>query len=1231
MAYEFVPEVLTRNPGTPEAEEAIRRLLVDLASRKEYRSLGAPLRPPADAGPVAGFLMGGAGPLTLPGLRLSGGQQFVSNLMSPDTEFERLLINWQTGTGKSIGAAAIGHGFAAQYRAKAALGGRGPTVFVISFLARETIQEEMLRHPEFGFSTAREVEELRALRAAALAGGSASAAARQLSNTLGVLRRRTTDRDRGGYYRFYGYKEFANQLFEVTPLGAARGFDVLTLYAVSSAAEAAGPEPEEGPGPEGGPGPSEFERRLRAAVSRGEVRVNEALLDDLRGGLLVADEIPNTYNVAEKNNYGVAIQYSLDALGAEAPRVVVMTATPMTGSAGEVVDLLNFLVPRRHLPGGRALRRADFFARVAAREGEGGPQVSQLREGALARIAHLAAGRVSYLLDADQSAYPRRRFAGEADPEVPYLRLTLCPMSPYHERTLRQEQAAAGKGEAAGLAADAYALYDMVWPNPAAAPDAPEADPGSTGLYRSGEVLPRLAQAPDEWKAAAGVSVAPGPAPGVRVATGPFLRLERVGVFSAKLEALARKTIARIRAGPGKIMVYHPRVRGPGVLQIAEMYRMVGLADEAAAPTDSTLCGVCGRPRGGHPAGGHEYTPARYVLAHSAIDRAVMLRSIARYNSPANLEGHQYRVIVASRVLREGHNLVAVREEWIAGCPADYPELIQILGRAVRRGSHLGLPEDQRDVTHEVLVSAYRDGRPSPELQRYRDKGKEFLVIQEVERALHRYATDGFLNEERIRAALHAGPGGIRPSLDSLPYAPLLGQEEARALPVRAATFEAYGHGSREVALLAAVCRRLFRERPVWAPEDLWAAVRAGAVRGTGRDPASFEEGNFAAALLGLRRPAGGDPPTAVVQAGRFFVLARVGPGGRPELDVEAHLRWAPAPAGGASVRVADFLREARAGQNFEVRLRAFDEAYFGPGRAAPLEASLVERGAGFHFALLRRLIEAQTESARVTADDGAVLDLYRRFRVLVTVADASAPAAARAYRGGPAGPPEAGVGYLAPNAVNLYDPASRAWYSAPHADFGVGRRHAENDIVVGFVATAGHASVGHDRAAADPGAEAEAAPGAAPALALFKIRPPIQALRGSAGADAGRRPDIRGLARGAVCATRPREELEATLGRLREALAGAGLPPPAGERRGGALALLEGLPARLDYAARYDRAALKRYPSAAELCDAIRLHLLALEEAARAPADGMTAGLRWLYLFHDRPPSVAAAVAVAR
>lgn len=1209
MAYQQIPIV---EPGTPEADRALRGLLADLSERKELRvHVDAAARggPAAPRQPWAGFGSERGAP-ALTGLQLDGAQRFVSEFDNPDTEYPRVLVKWQTGTGKSIVGIGLGNEFIRRAIARGAVGDRAPSVFVIGFTVRETIQEDMIHHPEFGFVSATEVEELRRLRAAQAAAGGASAEARQYAAFVGSLRRRTTDRTRGGYYQFYGYREFANRLFTVTRQGLAAGFDVAALF--GRAEDAFGP-------------------LLAAAVRRGDVLVDEGFLEELRGGFLIADEIHDVYSQLETNNYGIAIKYVFDALGADAPRAAFMSATPIGGCAAEAVDLLNLLVPRAALPGGLPLRRADFFTRAAPAgaanddddeeaPADGSPSssfvVSQLREGALERLAHLAAGRVSFLLDADVGRYPRRTLLGEEVAGVPYLRLTLCPMSPLHERTLAFERARSGKPEGSGLATGAYALYDMVFPNPAGPPDGSE----GVGLYWSGETPTRLAQAPEEWRAAAGVAVLRGAeagvAPGTAVVSGAFFERARLGTFSAKMARAIDEVLRIIRGGPGKIMIYHPRVKMSGVLAYQEALRANGLADETSPPTDATLCAVCGVPRGDHGGAPHEYTPARFVVVHGDVDHAARGRSMSRYGTPANLNGYLYRVIVCSKIVRQGYNFRSVRYLLIAALPTDYPTMIQVFGRSGRKGSHEDLPPEAREVQIRVLVSAHADGRPSPELQRYIDKGSEYLVIQTVERAMfHEWAVDGFANYPRIRTALTGRPPArdlaaplpdFAPTLDALPYVPVVGPTRGA---VRTSTFEAYGHGEREVAAVAAICRALFAVRPVWTYGDLWAAVRAGAVRRANYDPALIDEGNFALALAELARPAGSGT-LAVLRAGEYYVAARDGPAG-PKLDMESYLRD-NAGAGGVptkvSVSVADYLRVSRSGENFTVRLREFEAAYLRPDAPSTPELSLVEYSAAFHHALIRRLVvNAGSTQAPVTSDDTRVLALYRRFRVVVAKVDARDDATALAVIRGSAGP-ETPIGFVTAEAVSLYDNATGQWYSAAHADFGIGRRHRENDIVVGFVAADGSAA-----ASAAPATDAFAAESV---RARFKLRLPIQKLRAATRGDT--RADGRTLARGAVCETRPREELEAFVRRLRIAVAATSPPPTVGGAR-------PAFAANLNYAAQFDRAARKRFPSAGELCAAVRLQLLALEEHARAPADGMTNGLRWIYLFSERSPTISA------
>jgi len=1258
------------NPSADE-DAKLGAFLADIARRKEFAAFrGWAPRPSADVRAslqIPAFYApdpSGAGVPLLPGLQLHGAQRFAENFGSPDTPYLRLVLNWQTGTGKSIAIIALALRHAAEYRARVGTPpAERPTAFIIGF-TRSIIQAEMLRHPEFGFASRAEIAETQRLHALATRAGPKSPEARQHAAHLGSLRRRITDRARGGYFQFMGYREFAGRLLRVTRRGAAAG---LTLQKIFERPERPGrdddPSTALGPGSEGDrQSGGEIVARIGQAVEAGELVVDEDLLGSLRGGFVAADEIHNTYNIQSRNNYGAALLYALDRLEAEgpgeAPRVVFATATMMTGAAAEIVDLLNLLVPRAELPGQRRLRRDEFFARPGA----GAGARSVLLPGALERIGRLTAGRVSFLLDADEAAYPRRVFEGAplrdprpgASGEIPYLRFTPCPMSPFHARTLahfaeqqRAARAARGaKGPArTAAAADpgtrsavpalgvaAYTLYDMVYPNPEFGPRAAAEESGEAyGLFRAGAVARRLAGAPVEWRRAAGVEVETAAGTGDVALRGPFLAIEPAGPgsppglasYSTKFAAAAFLVSELIRRGPGKVLIYLDRVRGAGALQQLEILQANGLASETSAATPSTLCAVCGvakrdhesrgrgpgeargaqaeqlarllgdslPPRGPEPPA-HAYTPARFLLVHSELEPAGVERALAKVNARSNLEGYEYRGLVGSRIMQEGKNLMAFRYQLILSLPDDIPTYIQLLGRVSRKGSHLALPPDQRDVRVWTFVSTGPGGPgdPGPEVHRYAEKMQEYFPIQEIDREIRRRAVDAPLRHGAMAPRL------AEPSLAGLPYEPLVRPGMVEEAPPRLATFEAYGHGDREVETIIGVLRALFAVRPVWTYGDLWAAARTpGAVAGLAADPALFDEGSFALALgrlSGHNPRLWVDPPAAaaglpaasrtedfgVARAGEFYVLAPPprpggeGPGGGAVVDIESYLRDDPPPVR-VRVGVAEFVRTERDSHNFRARLRKFESELARPG-GAPIETTLVTYPPKFHYGLLRRLVEDGAGGASGPAGAaGAAARLYRRFRLLVTASELRAhPEAKRlgeaaltaplAGRGAKKGlPGSALVGYVTARSVRLYapsEPASageRAWFEIPREALGVGLRFGENDVAVGY---------------ASPGGQ-------------LKVRPPVQELAAEEVAD------VRSLARGAVCRTRSREEQE-------------------------------DLASRLGAATRAEA----RGATSGELCDRILARLLEREEEARNGKNGMLEGVRWFYLLDERTPSLA-------
>lgn len=230
----------------------------------------------------------------------------------------------------------------------------------------------------------------------------------------------------------------------------------------------------------------------------------------------------------------------------------------------------------------------------------------------------------------------------------------------------------------------------------------------------------------------------------------------------------------------------------------------------------------------------HKFTPVRFVMAHSDIDKALMDHSIEKFNNPDNTDGNRFMILVGSRIIKESYNTKAICNEFIMGKPDNIPTLIQIRGRAVRKDSHKLLPMEKRHVKLFIFTSCLPEKQKtgldkgkyklSYEEEKYKEKVAAFQVMQEIEKVMHENAIDAFTNNEVVnRDKQHSDP------LGPLPFKPNVDKKFDKELSIdqlNLSTFDIY-HDDKEIETMKSIIKRLFIEiSSVWEYKDLFEAVK---------------------------------------------------------------------------------------------------------------------------------------------------------------------------------------------------------------------------------------------------------------------------------------------------------------------------------------------------------------------------------------------------------------------
>lgn len=646
--------------------------------------------------------------LSLSNYQRHRGQILIDHFINTDS-YRTLLLNWGTGVGKTYAAL----GAAISYHAKT-----GNPVYVLGY-TKDNIINELIIHPEYGFSTEKDLLDLKI--------------AIQSKDVERVHKIRSTIKSRFMYpvgcFVFYGYKEFyglvhdsENDLFQNKTIQAYDNSmficdEVQALYnriAVNMYGQALG--------------------ALSTLTSN-----TKLLLMSATPILFESTEIVRLYNLLIPKDYILNIRKALHSNGYKL----------------KYLDIPKFTV--------------DDFFRFNKTPYSQNSTLPVLREGAAKHLRFIPTGRVSVLFaltdaplkpdlfsssprtedggnDASSSIYPEFEFAGHAIPNVKYLKFITCPISEYHRSVVDKYLSGAVNGQFVPLF-----LTDI------APPLAEE-----IGFIVDDQVIKKYEAIDPSILLKNGVRIRQqGSGIEDKHISGPFLSEQEVGKYSTKYETLL-KILSDIAVNDiGKVIVYCKYVQRTGLLLLQELLRENGYIGVGDVEKRSTKCNFCGEAKHAHTGGpssgmsrsnrvrsgnwtpysknpipNHSFVAARFCIMHSNLNTRTVKETFVSYNAPSNSAGDECRILLGSKMIEEGYDFKGVRHLLVVSPPDSIPSMIQLVGRTTRIGAFVGIPSKLHNIKVRILLSTPIENR------RYIMKSLLYDGIQEIERLFQSTAID---------------------------------------------------------------------------------------------------------------------------------------------------------------------------------------------------------------------------------------------------------------------------------------------------------------------------------------------------------------------------------------------------------------------------------------------------------------------------------------------------------
>jgi hypothetical protein len=728
-------------------------------------------------------------------LELRSYQLFISNYLNPNTNYSRLLVKWETGMGKTIGAISIAINFINFYQKQEIelqdelqdklqedfknieMG----SVFIIGF-TQQIFKNELLKHPELGFISREELEEFNELKKNVFKGNKSFI--EPLKKFSIMLNKRLYNRKGNGFFKFIGYKELTNHLF----IEKEKNINIHSLT----------------------------EDELKKKIKNKEIIINEDLLKNFSNSLLICDEIHNVYNSIEKNNWGVTLQTILNSVNS--CRAVFLSATPLNNKSTEIIDLLNLLNPNLKT----SIKKSDFF-----------DENNNLLENKKSDLKKYLKGKISFIRNKDNEFMATKYFNGEEIKGIDYLKFIRCPFSKFHYKTYKYII------EKELIKQENKNLIDYVMPDPQ------YKNPyDNIGIFKTNDVKEKLLNPGKEWKNKFGLYYSEKN----EIVMGSGLKKDSLKNISNKYYQLVKTLQKALINKKGKIFIYHNNIHNSGTLFIQEILKQNGFISEFENENDNTLCSICGKIRKIHSKkqlqlffnktnDEHIYKPARFIIVHSNLNKKQINQSLEKFNHINNVDGNEFMILLGSKLIKESHSINSVRNIMIMSRPDNIPTLIQIIGRAVRLNSHKMLPINERKVEINIFTSSLPFTNTnslknkslsnlSYEEEKYMEKVKTYKVIQEIEKIMHETAIDKFFNYDFIWNLNKTQNNNFK--LDILKYQKNKENIKYNFKPdeLNLSTFNIF-YAKFEIENIIYIIKKLFLEYSrIWKYDDLFNAVK---------------------------------------------------------------------------------------------------------------------------------------------------------------------------------------------------------------------------------------------------------------------------------------------------------------------------------------------------------------------------------------------------------------------